>query len=258
MTCASHKSSVRFSARFAAAAFALFLSALALPVEVSAQQTMPSARQRVPLTLTSRDVSASTEKVAQAYGALVAMWSSQFDAIGARFAVPRIQRYRGAVDTPCGTIAPSNASYCMAANTIFFDDVFLASQALSAGRELGTDGDMVAVGIIAHEMGHAVAMQLGYRSADSYWNEAVADCLAGSFAKQSAADGSLEPGDVEEAFFGMAAAGDPVPTATGNVRRDRMVAGMLAQRAHGSRDQRMANFKAGLDNGSGICLAEFR
>lgn len=258
MTGRLHKLPMLFSLGSVAAAIAFFFSAIAVPMELSAQQTMPSGRERVRLTLTSREVNASTEKVAQAYGALVSMWSAQFDAIGANFAVPRIERYRGAVVTPCGTIAPSNASYCVAANIIYFDDVFLASQALSAGHALGTDGDMVAVGIIAHEMGHAVAMQLGYRSTDSYWNEAVADCLAGSFAQKAGVDGSLEPGDVEEAFFGMASAGDPVPTATGDFRRDRMIADVIAQRAHGSRDQRMANFRSGLNGGSGACLAEFR
>ena len=53
------------------------------------------------------------------------------------------------------------------------------AQAKRAAQELGTDGDMAAVGVIAHEMGHAVALQLGFASPRTYENEAVADCLAG-------------------------------------------------------------------------------
>ena len=69
-------------------------------------------------------------------------------------------------------------------------------------------------------MGHAVAMQLGYESPVAYENEAAADCLAGAFAKHADKSGSLEKGDVEEAFFGMAAAADPTPELTGNRRID--------------------------------------
>ena len=47
---------------------------------------------------------------------------------------------------------------------------------------------------IAHEMGHAVAIQLGHASRSSYENESVADCLAGAFAKHAQGDGSLEAG----------------------------------------------------------------
>lgn len=40
---------------------------------------------------------------------------------------------------------------------------------------------MAAVGIIAHEIGHAVAIQLAYHSRVTYTNEATADCLAGGW-----------------------------------------------------------------------------
>ena len=83
---------------------------------------------------------------------------------------------------------------------------------------------MTGIGIIAHETGHAVAMQLGHRSRDSYENESTADCLAGAFAYQAKRDKTLEDGDMEEAMFGMELAGDPVPQATGNERYDAMIA----------------------------------
>jgi len=117
---------------------------------------------------------------------------------------------------------------------------------------------MTAIGIIAHEMGHAVAMQLGYMSRDSYENESVADCLAGAFARQAQKDGSLEDGDIDEAFFGMAAAGDPTPQFTGDRRRDVRLARLVARSAHGTREQRVENFRNGLEGGGAACLDELR
>ena len=73
--------------------------------------------------------------------------------------------------------------YCPNNNTILYDEVFVAGMAKTASNALGTDGDMASVGVIAHEMGHAVAMQLGHASRSSYQNEATADCLAGAFAR---------------------------------------------------------------------------
>ena len=123
---------------------------------------------------------------------------------------------------------------------------------------LGTDGDMAAVGIIAHEMGHAVAMQLGHIERSTYANEATADCLAGAFTKQAEMDGTLEDGDVDEAFFAMSAAADPTPELTGDTRVDRYILARAARTAHGTREQRMDNFRSGLEGGARACLPEIR
>jgi predicted metalloprotease len=133
----------------------------------------------------------------------------------------------------------NNAIYCPRDNTIYFDEVFVAAQAKLAAQELGTDGDMAAVGIIAHEMGHAVAMQLGHIERSTYANEATADCLAGAFTKQAERDGTLEDGDVDEAFFAMSAAGDPTPELTGDRRVDRLHP--CPRGAHGARHAGTAN-----------------
>lgn len=207
--------------------------------------------------LTERDVAASNEKVKMAAGALVAMWSSDFNKVGTRFAPPGFVRYRGALMSPCGVMRPNNAGYCPGDNNIYFDEVFVAAQARNASRELGTDGDMAAVGIIAHEVGHAVAIQLGHQSRITYRNEATADCLAGAFADQSKKDGSLEKGDLEEAFFGMYTAGDPTPQLTGDERMDSHILRAASLMGHGTREQRLANFRQGLTGGAGACLPEF-
>jgi len=208
--------------------------------------------------VTEQDITASNEEIAAAYGALVNMWSADFEQLGVRFTPPKLLRYRGAVRTACGVMGGNNAEYCPSRNAIYFDEVFIAQQAKEAARALGTDGDMVAVGIIAHEMGHAVAAQLDDWSQIPYENEAAADCLAGAFARQSAKDGTLEKGDLEEAFFGLAAAADPTPRMTGNRRIDSRIALRMALMGHGTRDQRMGNFKAGLEGGPGACLESFR
>lgn len=210
-----------------------------------------------PTTITERDVTASNEKVRMAAGALLSMWSTDFQKVGERFAAPGLLRYRGAIMSPCGVMRQNNAGYCPLDNNIYFDEVFVAAQAGAAARQLGTDGDMAAVGIIAHEMGHAVAIQLGHQSRIVYQNEATADCLAGAFAEQSKRDGSLEAGDLEEAFFGMYAAGDPEPELTGNARMDNRILRVASMMGHGSREQRLSNFRDGLNRGPGACLPEF-
>jgi uncharacterized protein len=216
------------------------------------------AKAEAAVVVTNQDVAASNEKVRIAHAALAQMWTQYFREVGARFAVPDIVRYRGGAASACGIMRRNNAGYCPGDNTIYFDEVFVAAQAKAAGRQLGTDGDMAAVGIIAHEMGHAVSIQLGYRSRSVYAMEATADCLAGAFTAESSKNGSLEPGDVDEAFFGMAAAGDPTPELTGDARVDRRILRVSSIMGHGTRDQRTANFRRGLDGGPPACLEVFR
>ncbi|MBC7562019.1 MAG: neutral zinc metallopeptidase [Gemmatimonadaceae bacterium] len=211
-----------------------------------------------PLDVTEREVTASNEKVAMAYAALVRMWSANFGRIEAHFAQPSIVRYRGTVSTACGVLPANNAMYCPSRNIIYYDDVFVARQAKAAAAELGTDGDMAAVGIIAHEIGHAVQIQLGEDSNIPYQNEATADCLAGAFTNRSATDGSLEKGDLNEVFFGLAAAGDPTPQYTGDRRIDSQIAFRAHYLGHGTREQRRANFTVGYKHGASGCLEAFR
>jgi predicted metalloprotease len=236
-----------------AALFAL-AAALVPGSALLASHAPPDGDDPMRITLTERDVAESNAEAAGAYSALVTMWTGEFRRLGARFVAPRIARYRGEARTPCGIMPASNAVYCYNNNTIYFDEVFLAAQAKITGRALGTDGDMAAVGIIAHEVGHAVAFQLGYRARSSYRNEAAADCLAGAFARHSEEDGSLEEGDIDEAFYAMAAAGDPEVALTGDRQMDDRRSSRLRRASHGTREQRTANFRAGFEGGASACL----
>ena len=210
------------------------------------------------VTLTAADVDASTREAMAAHGALVDMWSKEFDRIGEQFVAPRLARYRGNIRSACGVLPASNAVYCGRSNTIYFDDLFLAAQAKLTGEQLNTDGDMAAVGIIAHEMGHAVTEQLGIEFRTPYDAESTADCLAGAFARHAQEDGSLEKGDLDEAFLAMAAAADPELESTGNARIDRRIASRMQRFGHGTREQRQGSFRTGLDGGAGACITDFR
>jgi hypothetical protein len=56
----------------------------------------------------------------------------------------------------------------------------------------------------------------------------------------------------------MAAAADPTPQLTGNRRIDRVILTRAAIMAHGTKDQRMENFRAGLEGGAGACFEELK
>ncbi len=248
----------RLSFRALSVAVVFAVTVLVSPVS-SAGALVPgmSAHRDSSITVTAADVTASNKKIVSAYGALVTMWTTQLHRVGVQFAPPHLARYEQNIMTRCGPIRPNNAEYCAAEQTIFFDDVFVAGMAKQAAVALGTDGDMAGIGIIAHEMGHAVALQAGAVFRDSYGNESTADCLAGAFAQQADHDGQLEKGDIEEALYGMSMAGDPTPQPTGNTRVDARVASRLARESHGTEDQRVANFKSGLAGGPGACLEIF-
>lgn len=242
----------------AAALSIVAITAFSIGSPVRVQASLFQAPDPEVVRVTSRDVAESNQKVAMAHSALREMWSAHFRQLGSRFATPSLVRYRGGAGSPCGIMRSGNAGYCPADNTIYFDEVFVAAQAKNAARELGTDGDMAAIGIVAHEMGHAVAIQLGYASRYTYRNESVADCLAGAFVEYAERDGSLEKGDLEEAFYGMSTAGDPTPRLTGNDRTDRRILRAAALMGHGTREQRIGNFREGLEGGAGACLEDFQ
>ena len=207
--------------------------------------------------VTERDVAESNEEISAAYRSLATMWSTDFEQMGRRFAVPRIYNYRGNVRTNCGVMSANNAAYCPATNSIYFDEIFVAAMRKATARRLGTDGDMAGIGVIAHEMGHAAAIQLGIASRVTYNNEAIADCLAGTFIRRLQEDNSLgvlEAGDLEEALAGVAAAGDPEVELTGNDRIDARRIARQRMMAHGTSEQRVSNFKVGLKNGVRGCV----
>jgi len=128
---------------------------------------------------------------------------TKFNARG--LATPNVRRYWPApgerVRTSCGVSDDTSFFYCGA------DDTIVISQAgardLWNGRSgrlsiTGT-GDMSVSLFVAHEFGHNLVAELGYRPSAAM-NERAADCFAGVWAADAGRRGILEQGDVMEAW----------------------------------------------------------
>lgn len=128
---------------------------------------------------------------------------------------------------PCGPLAPGNAFYCGADDSISTDFNFLNQQFFAFG-------DFAPVTILAHEWGHLNQHDLGLLQGSS--NKALelhADCQAGIFAAYEADIGNLSAGDVEEAFGSLCAAGDPATSP------------WFQPGAHGTCEERLSAFQFG-------------
>jgi hypothetical protein len=131
----------------------------------------------------------------------------------------------------------------------FFDEL---------NRRFGAHGQFAQAYVLAHELGHHVQKLLGIegkvhqlqendsRQANplSVKLELQADCFAGIWAHSTQQRGLLEKGDVESALSAASAVGDD--------RLQKMSTGHVSPESftHGSSQQRMHWFSAGLDNGT--------
>lgn len=184
--------------------------------------------------LTQQDVIAAAAKWDEAYPALDAFWRGSFAQHGIGYTTPRVVSMNAnVVSTGCGVVERSGPFYCAKDHTIYYDPIFVAGEMKKVGGRLGTDGDMAAITIMAHEWGHAVQRLLGRLGRGKY-TELQADCLAGAFANYGLRAGHLQQGDVEEAEMGLAIAGD-------------------AHGDHGSPRERMNSFALGFQTGGGAC-----
>lgn len=189
--------------------------------------------------LTVGDIRETMGKMNAAQQIFERSWAQIFN--DADYVSPRLVAYVNPVRTPCGAMYPGNAGYCAVTNTIYYDAVFLTRLMKTASGELGTDGDYAPVVALAHEWGHAVALQMGIQHRLPVLNEATADCLAGAVTRQLDEDGYLDPGDVEEARFTFSILGDHP-----SVR-------FSDSRAHGDAQTRVTQFMRGFNEGLGAC-----
>lgn len=184
--------------------------------------------------LTADDVSMAVSQWNEAYPALERFWRLSFAQAGRQYATPRITAVTGpVVVSACGTTRRAGPFYCSADHTIYFDVYFVAGEMKRVGERLGTDGDMAAITIMAHEWGHAMQRLLG-GGAPSRRNEMQADCLSGGFARYGRDMGYLEAGDIEEAQMALAMAGG-------------------LHGSHPNPQQRVNGFMHGYENGIGAC-----
>jgi uncharacterized protein len=143
----------------------------------------------------------------------------------------------------CGNVADDGAAfYCPADDTIYVAQRFAADVYEGVARGLPGEsagygraaGDFAVAYILAHEYAHNLQQELGIfdssRSTTATPFELNADCLAGVWAYSVYAEGSLQPGDIEEATDAALAVGDfdygnAQHHGTPQERRDALLAG---------------------------------
>ena len=139
----------------------------------------------------------------------------------------------------CGEPADDmSAFYCPADDTIHVGQQFAADLYAGVLRGLPgegrAEGDFAVAYVLAHEYAHNIQQELGIfdnrvtRSAKPF--ELQADCLAGTWAYSVYAEGTFQPGDIEEATNAARAVGDfdvgnKQHHGTPSERRDALLAG---------------------------------
>jgi predicted metalloprotease len=175
--------------------------------------------------------------------------------------MPRIVAYRNSINSQCGILGSQNAHFCPVDRTIYYDEVFLTQLAKSAGAALGSQGDYAAVVALAHEFGHAVAFSQDSESCNQqkrnggscyhnpfdflYFQEATADCYAGSVTGLFRSAQLLNHADIEEAQFAMDHLGD-APKSMPNLPD-------VIAYSHGTGTARRKHFDFGYWNGALAC-----
>ena len=163
--------------------------------------------------------------------------------------------FRDSTQSACGGAAASTGPfYCPEDERVYIDLGFFDE----LSRRFGAPGQFAQAYVLAHELGHHVQKLLGiegkvHQLQESNSREAnplsvklelQADCFAGVWAHSTQQRGLLESGDVQSALGAAAAVGDD--------RLQKMSTGHISPESftHGTSQQRIHWFKAGLDNGT--------
>jgi predicted metalloprotease len=163
--------------------------------------------------------------------------------------------FRDSTQSGCGGAAASTGPfYCPEDERVYIDLGFFDE----LSRRFGAPGQFAQAYVLAHELGHHVQKLLGIEGKVHQLQESnsrevnplsvklelQADCFAGVWAHSTQQRGLLESGDVQSALGAAAAVGDD--------RLQKMSTGHISPESftHGTSQQRMHWFKAGLDNGT--------
>ena len=185
------------------------------------------------------------------------VWTSVFKSFGRTYTDPPLVLYTGITRTACGAgQAAMGPFYCPLDKKVYVDLAFYDE----LKRKFNVSGDFAQAYVIAHEVGHHVQDQLGIldkvqelkNNAEDeatanqiqVRTELQADCLAGVWANlNNQMKNRLQPGDVEEALNAATQIGDDMiqRRMTGRIIPDAFT--------HGSAEQRVHWFKAGLESG---------
>src|SRR5580658_1373371 len=163
--------------------------------------------------------------------------------------------FRDYTQSACGSAESATGPfYCPGDEKVYIDLSFYDE----LKRRFGAPGEFAQAYVLAHEIGHHVQKLVGIESkvhnfqsqnpgaanAASVQLELQADCFAGVWAHSTQQRGLLEAGDVESALGAAAAVGDD--------RLQKMATGHVSPESftHGTSQQRMHWFNAGLSNGA--------
>jgi uncharacterized protein len=192
------------------------------------------------------------------------VWSQIFAKEGQRYQRPAsVVIYDQATGTGCGMgQSAMGPFYCPADQKVYLDLAFW--QELET--RFGAKGEAARAYVIAHEIGHHVQnltgetrrVERGSRGADSsaVRLELQADCYAGVWVAHagtvSGGQVSLDPADIEDGIRAAAAVGDDAiqKQAQGRVMPDAFT--------HGTSEQRMRWFRAGVQTGDPASCDTFR
>jgi hypothetical protein len=183
------------------------------------------------------------------------VWHEVFAATNRQYDEPVLVMFRGATQTACGAGQQfMGPFYCPLDSKAYIDlDFYNELQ-----DRFAAPGDFAQAYVVAHEIGHHVQHLLGIsdevqrsrqRSSEAEANrmsvrlELQADCLAGVWANRTQREHNfLEQGDVEEALNAASAIGDD---------RIQQRGGAVSPESftHGTAEQRVRWFRAGLESG---------
>jgi predicted metalloprotease len=185
------------------------------------------------------------------------VWTAVFKSFGRTYTDPELVLYSGMTSTACGAgQAAMGPFYCPLDQKVYVDLAFYNE----LKRKFNVSGDFAEAYVIAHEVGHHVQDQLGILKKvqelkSSAPDEATAneiqvrtelqaDCLAGVWANlNDQMKHRLQPDDVEEALNAATQIGDDM------IQRRTMGRVVPDAFTHGTAEQRVRWFKAGLESG---------
>jgi hypothetical protein len=174
---------------------------------------------------------------------------------GTQYRHAKLVLFRDATQSGCGNAQSATGPfYCPEDEKVYIDLGFFDE----LNRRFGAPGQFAQAYVLAHELGHHIQKLTGIEGKVhqlqeqnsrevnplSVKLELQADCFAGIWAHTTQQRGLLEKGDVESALGAASAVGDD--------RLQKMSTGHVSPESftHGSSEQRMHWFNAGLSNGT--------
>lgn len=209
---------------------------------------------------TSQDYQDRKEYISVVMSYLEDFWSSEAEKEGFDYRTPTLVLYNGSTMTPGGIATKDMGPFYSPADEKIYLDLSFADE---LSQEYGVQGDYAMAYVLAHEFGHHIQTLLGVSDQVDQWSQALnqtqynklsvrlelqADYYAGMFTNYLGGqtfNGQpiLDADDISDAMETAQAIGDDqlMKQATGYVNPDNFT--------HGTSEQRMAWFRAGVDYG---------